>query len=941
LPNAFNTWRRYRGGMAPYIWIYDTRDHSVQKVPHTTASDTFPRWHGEEILFLSDRDRVMNLYAFTPKNGQIRPITRFTGADIKTFGCDGKRAVIERDGYLHLLNLGNGEARKLTIDIPAEAVNTRPHFADAKRTILSWDISPSGKRLVMEARGDILTVPAEKGDIRNLTRSTGAAERSPAWSPDGEKIAYFGEVKGEYALQIIDQKGYTEPRIIPFADPGYYSDIVWSPDSKKITFKDNRLNLWLLDLEADNTQPVKVDTNTYFNFYRDLNASWSPDGQWIAYDKLLPNFLHAIHLYSVADNQSHRITDGMSDAVEPMFDKNGKYLYFLASTNRAQGVAWLDMTSIEADPTMGIYAVVLSAEEPSPFQPESDEEKAEKTADKDKEKDADKEKDKPEEAAKTGVAAAPAGGPRSDEAEKAKDADKGKEKDKAKPTRIDLAGIEQRIVSVDVPSRAYASLQTGSEGKFFYLENIPNAPGFHLHRYDLKKRKDEQILSGLNSYRVSANGKKLGYQQGGNYFIVDAEGPVKPGDGKLKLDNLEVWSDPPAEWRQMLFEAWRINREWFYDPGMHGQDWPKIWKQYEAFLPYIAHRSDLNYVIGMMIGELAIGHAYVGGGDMPDVDRVPGGLLGADYEVADNLYRFKKIYQGENWNPDLRAPLTEPGVKARQGDYILEVDGRPLTGKTNIFSLFLETADKQVRLKLNDKPSADGAWEVTVVPVRDETTLRYRDWLERNRLAVDKLSGGRLAYVFLPDTAGQGFTNFNRYYFAQVEKEGVVVDERYNGGGLIADYYIQFLNRPLTTWWLHRYGKNISSPFGSIYGPKVLLINEFAGSGGDAFPYLFHQAGIGPMVGKRTWGGLVGITGYPRLLDGGFVTSPSISIVSTDGKFVVENVGVPPDIEVEITPADFIAGRDPQLEKAVAVALEELKAKPVPKFHHEPFPRGR
>ncbi len=929
LPNAFDTWRRYRGGLAPYIWIFNPKDASVKKVPHTTASDTFPHWRGDEVLFLSDRDRVVNLYAYSPKGDKLRQVTRFTGVDIKTYGTDGKEVVIERDGCLHLLNPSSGEAKKLTIDIPAEAINTRPRFVNVANTIFDWDISPSGKRLVMEARGEILTVPAEKGDPRNLTNTVDAVERAPAWSPDGEKIAYFGEQDGEYALQIADQKGFDRPRIIPFANPGYYSAIVWSPDSKKIAFKDNRLNLWILDLAAEKAEPVKVDTNTYFNFYSDLNPSWSPDGQWIAYDKLLDNFLHAVFLYSVADKKTWQITDGLSDAVLPVFDKNGKYLYFLASTNVAERVAWLDMTSIIADPTSSIYAVVLSADEASPFKPESDEEKAKEA---EKAKNGDKPKDDKAEAkaadAKTGE-------------KDAKSDEKPAEKKDEKVTRIDIDGIGQRIVAVDVPDRPYSGLRAGGEGKFFYLERNPAGEGFLLHRYDVAKRKDDTLLTGINEFTVSADGKKLGYRQKAGFFIVDAEGSPKPGDGRLKTDGLEVWSDPVREWRQMLFEAWRINREWFYDPGMHGQDWPKIWEQYEAWLPYVAHREDLNYVIGMMIGELAVGHAYVRGGEMPRLDSVPGGLLGADYEIADGRYRIAKIYKGENWNPDLRAPLTEPGVKAHAGDYILAVNGRPLSGADNIHAFFLKTADKQVRLRLNSQPADEGAWEVTVVPVRDETALRYREWLEHNRETVDKLSGGRLGYVFLPNTSGQGFVNFNRYYFAQREKEGMVVDERFNGGGLIADYYIDFLNRPLTTWWLHRFGKNTSSPFGSVYGPKVLIINEWAGSGGDAFPYLFRLSGSGKMVGKRTWGGLVGITGYPPLMDGGMVTSPSISIVSKEGKFVVENEGVAPDFEVDITPADFIAGRDPQLEKAVAVALEELKLNPVPKFHHDPFPRGR
>lgn len=930
--DPYTTWRRYRGGRMPVIWIYNSQDHSVKKVPQANSNDNYPQWSGDEIIFLSDRDRVMNLYAYQGGTAKIRSLTRFAGADIKSYGTDGKRIVFEREGYLHVMeNLGS-EGKRIRVDIPAELLNTRPRFVNAAPRITNWNISPTGKRLVFEARGEILTVPADKGDIRNLSRTPAAMERDPSWSPDGRWIAYFGEHQDEYVLKLADQKGESEPQIITLPDPGYYSDIRWSPDSKKLTFKDNRLNLFWLDLEKKT--PVLVDTNTYFNFYNELNVSWSPDSLWFTYDKLMPNYHRSVFLYSLETGKATALTDGMSDAYTPAFDRNGKYIYFLASTNISFRTAWLDMTSILSNPTASLYAVVLSTEEGSPFKPESDEEttKDEKPAEsKDKEGDKDK-------AAKPAEQSAAAAKPAAASEEKPKEE---KPKDGVKPIRVDLENIVNRIVAFPVPAGNYLALFAGGEGKIFFLEANPASPGGNLHRYDLAKRKDETILNGINAVVISADGKKLGYSQNRSYFIADAEGMPKPGDGRVRTDTMDVWSEPAAEWRQMLREAWRINREWFYDPGMHGQDWPAIWKQYEAYLPHVAHRNDLNYIIGQMIGELAVGHAYVFGGETPEINTVPGGLLGADYEQANGLYRIKKIYQGENWNPGLRSPLTEPGINAKTGDYILEVEGRPVKASDNIYSYFLKTAGRQIRLKLNNQPSPEGAREVTVVPVPDETALRYREWLEGNRKRVAERSKGKVGYMFLPDTAGGGFTNFNRYFFPQIDKEGMVVDERFNGGGLIADYFVENLNRPLTTWWLHRYGKNISSPFASIYGPKCLLINEYAGSGGDAFPYLFQQAGIGKMVGKRTWGGLVGITGYPPLMDGGSVTSPSISIVSKDGKFVVENAGVSPDVEVDITPADYIAGRDPQLEKAIDIVMEELKAKPVPVFKHEPFPRGR
>jgi len=903
LPNAFNTWRRYRGGLAPYIWIFNYESKQVEKIPHPNCNDTFPKWIDDKVYFLSDRSRIMNLYSYDTTSKKLNKITNFKEEDIKSYGVDKNNIVFEKNGYLHLLNPQNQEIKKLKIDIPAELLDTRTKFVKAKQNIFNWNISPTGKRLVMEARGEIITTPAEKGSIRNLTKTSAKAEREPSWSPDGKWIAYFGEENGEYTLKIVDQFSEKKPKTINFQKSGYYFDIKWSPDSEKIVFKDNRLNLWFMDINKQN--PKKIDKNTYFNFYQDLESSWSPDGKWIVYDKLLENFYRAVFVYNTETNKSYQITDGMSDSFNPVFDKNGKYIYFMASTNKAQKTAWLDMTSLVSKPDAAIYLIVLSKEEPSPFKHESDDEKITSNEN----------------------------SPKSEPSFKNKT-------DKVNITKIDLENIDQRIISVKVPERPYSNLQAGPENSFVYLEREPVKRGFILHKYDLKKKKDAKLISGIYSYKISSDGNKIAYQKGKNYYITSSKGKIKPGEGLVNT-NIIIKTDPKAEWKQMLHEAWKINREWFYDPGMHGQDWQKLLKEYNQYLPFIAHRSDLNYVIGQLIGELCVSHAYVGGGDYPDLDRIPGGLLGADFTVKNNKYIIKKIYKGENWNPNLRAPLTEPGINIDEGDYILEINGEKLTGSQNIFLLLQYTAGTQISIKLNSKPSYEGCWEEIIVPVSSERTLRYRDWLESNRIKVEKMSNGKLGYVFLPNTSTAGFEHFNRYYFANIHKKGIVIDERYNGGGLIADYYISYLDRPLTTWWIHRYGKPITSPFASIYGPKVLLVNQYSASGGDAFPYLFKLKNIGKIIGKRTWGGLVGITGYPPLIDGGYVTAPSIAIVSKEGKFVVENKGVEPHIKIEITPLDYINNRDPQLEKAVKIALEQLENNPVPKFEREKFPRNR
>ena len=650
-----------------------------------------------------------------------------------------------------------------------------------------------------------------------------------------------------------------------------------------------------------------MDTDTYSHPERLLNPVWSPDSKWIAYAKQLDNHLRAIFLYSLEKKKAYQVTDGMSYAISPVFDRNGKYLYFAASTNLGLATGWLDLTSYERKVTTSIYVAVLRKELPSPFAPESDEEKVEVEKE--------KKQEKPEE-------------------------EKAAEKKEEEPEfRIDLDNLDQRILALPVPEGLYFQLFAGEEGILFYLEAYQlGRRKYNLHRFDMKERKAAPFLTGINAFDISHDGKKILYASEGVWGIVNSSGKVKVGDGKINTAAMEVRINPRAEWKQMLWETWRINRDFFYDPGMHGVDWPKMYDRYAAFLPYVAHRSDLNFLIGEMIGELRVGHAYVGGGEYPKVETVPGGLLGADFEIVEGRYRIKKVYSGLNWNPDLRAPLTEPGVEVKEGDYILQVNGRELKAPTNIYSLFEKTAGKMVTLTVNSKPVEEGSRTVTVVPIRSEMSLRNRDWVEGNRRLVDKLSQGRVGYVYLPNTAGAGYTYFNRYYFAQLGKEGLVVDERFNGGGQAADYIVDMLDRPLLNYWATRDGKDFATPMGSIFGPKAMIINEYAGSGGDALPWYFRHRGLGPLIGKRTWGGLIGIYDYPPLMDGGYVTAPRVAFWNPEGKWDVENIGVYPDIEVEMTPAEVIAGKDPQLEKAVEVVLEALKKQPFKKPPRPPYP---
>jgi len=902
LIEAFSAWRHYRGGRTTAVWLFDLDDHEVEKIPRDNSNDTDPMWIGDNIYFLSDRNHTMNLFSFDILSKEVKQLTSHEDFDIKSAGAGGGVIVYEQAGYLHLFDPAVGASSQIAVEIRGDLPGRRVHIARVADLIKSAALSPTGKRAVIEARGDIFTVPADKGDFRNLTQSPGINDRYPSWSPDGARIAWFSDRGGEYGLMLVDQLG-SEPAVrIGLDNPSFYYAPIWSPDSQKIVFADKRLNLWVVDVEGQRV--TRIDKDTYDHPYRSLDHVWSPDSRWIAYSKRLDNHLHAVFVYSLQEGKSYRLTDGLSDALSPAFDRSGKYLYFLASTDYALNTGWLDMTSYERPFTYGAYLMVLRADVPSPLLPESDEEEA-----------------SPKPAAKE------------EEKQKTEKAEEGEE---APEVEIDLDGLDQRILALDIPLRPYTDLKAGEAGIIFYAQTVPNQSGLTLHRYDLKEKKSEPFMSGIFGYTISSDGKKLLYMgERRSMGIVDAKGKPKPGDGRLETGRLQMRVDPRAEWAQIYREGWRINRDFLYDAQMHGADWDAMYDKYKPFLAHVAHRSDLSYVLQNLIGELTIGHSGAGGGSMPSPDRVSVGLLGADFEVSGGWYRIKKIYHGENWNPGLRAPLTAPGLEVSEGDYILEVNGLPVKPPANIYRAFEGTADRQTALRINSNPSLEESRIVTVVPVADEGGLRSRAWIESNRRKVDEMSQGRLAYVYLPNTGRSGYTNFNRYYFAQQHKEGAIIDERFNGGGSAADYFVDLMSRPLMNYWATRDGEEFTTPAAQIFGPKVMIINEFAGSGGDALPYYFRFRKIGPLVGKRTWGGLVGHHGGCDLIDGGRISSPNLAFYNIQGEWDVENIGVAPDIEVEQTPSLVIRGQDPQLERAVQEALRLLDENPV---RHTPRP---
>lgn len=914
-------WKRYQGGQTSPLWIADMADLRIEKIPRSNSNDSNPMWIGDKIYFLSDRSGVVTLHVYDLATKKVSQVLQNEGLDFKSTSAGPDAIVYEQFGSLNFYDLASGKSHRIDIRLKGDMPEVRPRFENVGRRIVVAAISPTGARAVFEARGEILTVPAEKGDPRNLTRTTAVMERDPAWSPDGRWIAYFSEESGEYALHIREQSGKGEIRKIGLGEPpSFFYNPLWSPDGKKIAYNDKRLNLWYVDI--DKGVPVKIDTTYYFNpFSFSFSPSWSPDSRWLAYSKELISHQNAVFVYSLETGRSFPITDGMSDARYAAFDKSGKYLYFTASTDAGLTAGWLDMSSMNRSVTRSVYAVVLRKDLPSPLAPESDEEKA---------------GEMPEEVSnKAGKKpAAPAGS----ELSQAKDTTPPK-------VRIDFDAIGHRILALPIPARNYLSLDAGKEGILFLQEGPIVVGRFFIgsnagpiHRFDLAQRKTEKILDGVGRLILSADGEKMLINQKGRWIIAPTSGPIEQGKKILRTQEMSVFVEPLVEWKQMYHEVWRIERDFFYDPGHHGLDLAAAEKKYAPYLDGIASRSDLNYLFEEMLGELSCGHVYIRGGDQPHVPRVSCGLLGADYKIENGCYRFARVFSGENWNPELRAPLTQPGVNVTAGEYLLSVNGRDLHADDEIYKLFETTAGKQVILRIGPNPDGSGSREVVVIPVNNELGLRKRAWIEGNRRKVYEMSGGRLAYVYLTNTSGYGFNDFNRYYFTQVGKEGAVIDERYNGGGLIADYIIDYLRRPLMGHFASREGGDYLIPSGGIFGPKAMIINEYAGSGGDAMPWLFRAARIGPLVGKRTWGGLVGMARVPRLMDGGLASSPQSGFWNPKGKWDVENYGVAPDIEIEMTPADVRAGRDPQLEKTVQILLEELEKNPLPKHKKPAYP---
>lgn len=920
---AFLQWKHYRGGSHSVLWLFNGADRSTGNIPQpaTHANDVDPMWIGNTVYFRSDRDGEFNLYAYDIGSKAVRRLTSHMDFPVLNASAAGGTIVYEQAGYLHTLDLASGKARRLVIGVNSDLGLSRERWLSGAKYIRNASISPSGARVAFEFRGEVVTIPADKGDVRNLTQTTAAHERSPAWSPDGRSVAYFSDQSGEYALHIRAQDGKGEPRVYKLRGAGFYDNPVWSPDSKKIAFTDNSWTLFVMDVTSGAIS--KVASEPLYGVNKTLRAAWAPDSRWIAYALNSMTYTRSAYIYSLEKQKSWQVTDGLSDVVSPVFDRSGKYLYFFSSTNAGPSNNWFSQQNEDNLVTRTVWMAVLRRDLPSPLIKESDEEKSAPgkdtplAADR---KDGKEEDSKPKVDPKTGrddpkVAVAPVA-----------------------PVSIDFEGIESRIIDLPVPAAALSDLEAGQAGQIFFLRDVDGKKA--IQRFDLKDRKAETLLADADDYQVSADGKKILYRKKDAWAMGSATAKtLTPGEGALKVSAIEVRVAPRLEWAQIFNEAWRINRDYFYDPGMHGADWNAMRSKYAQFLPELSSRADLNRLIQWLCSELAVGHHRGGGGDtFIDAKTAPGGLLGADYEVANGRYRFKKVYGGLNWNPTLRAPLSEPGLNVKAGEYLLAVAGRPLLPPANLYRAFENTAEKAIDITVGPNADGSGARTITVVPVAGEEALRNRDWVEGNIRKVNAATGGRVAYVYVPNTAALGHTYFKRYFFPQADKDAVIIDERFNGGGSVADYYLEILQKKEIAWWTMRYGADMKTPSASIQGPRAMLIDETAGSGGDLLPWMFRQNAMGPLIGKRTWGGLVGILGFPVLLDGGTITAPNLAFWTRQGGWGVENEGVAPDIEVEQTPADVIAGRDPQLEKAIEVIKAELAKTPAVRPARPAFP---
>jgi len=898
----FRTWKRYRGGLADDVWIYDFATKTTENISNNPAGDIIPMWSGNKIYYLSDRDSVkrFNLYSYDLQSKQTQQLTTFSDYDCKFPSLGSNGIVFENGGYIYKYDLTSGQATKVPIQIDDDLLGGRGGIIKVGETTTNYDISPDGKRALFGARGDVFTVPAKFGPTRNLTGTPGIHERNSKWSPDGKWISYISDASGEDEIWIVAQDGSSPATQITTGDDTYMYQPLWSPDSKKLLYADKKLRLRYVDVSTKKITDVAKAEAFEFNDY-----AWSPDSKWITYTKPEVEVQNKIYLCSLDKGETIEVTDGWYGSGNPEFSSDGKFLYFVSSrdfnptfSQTEFDQAYLDMSRI--------YFVTLARSVDSPFKPKSDEVSVKEEAKK------------------------------SDDSKK-KDDKKDEKKEAPVVVKVDADGIKGRIAALPITAANYRQLVSVGNNLYYLRQGSKDdKPQFYM--YDFGELK-ETLIGEIDGFEISADQKKILIGKDRSYYIVDVPKAKVELKDKLDLSGMEVTLDRRAEWAQIYNECWRQMKYFFYAPNMHGIDWDAMKRKYEPLVPFVNNRADLTYVIGELISELSIGHTYVGGGDLPKPKRLQTGLLGAQLQrdSQSKYYKIVKILKGYNWEKGTRSPLTEIGVNANEGDYIIAINGKPTDAMKNIYEALINTVDKQVRLTLNAKPQKEGSHDVVVLPIADEANLYYQNWVDENIQKVNDATKGKVGYIHVPDMGAHGLNEFVRRFYPQLRKKALIIDVRGNGGGFVSELLIERLRRELLMVTMARNTVQNPDPNDMLAGPKICLIDEFSASDGDIFPYRFRKAGLGKLVGKRTWGGVVGIRGSLPLLDGGFLNKPEFSRYDTEGNWVIEGHGVDPDIVVDNDPAKEFAGIDEQLTKSIEIIMDELKTKeqslpPIPEW---------
>ena len=918
VPREYRTWKRYRGGRAQEIYLYDFETDEERNLTNSEGNDRIPMWIRDAIYFSSDRDRVLNIYSYDTQTGNVERITDHREYDVRRPSKGGNKIVYELGGSIWLLDVETKVTEQIQVEIRTDAPEVRPYLKKVDEYIADFDCSPSGARALLVARGEVFTVPKKEGPTRNLTNDPGARDRGAVWSPDGKTIAYLSDKSGEYEIYLVDPQGGKEAVRLTRHENGYRHSLRWSPDSKKIAFADQTLRCYYLDV--DTKKITEVDKAHFENVDVSLNVkpiydvSWSPDSRYLAYSKMDEDLVYKVYVYSLETGQRHCVSRGIFNDFGPVFSKDGEHLLFVS--NRRFDPTFCDFEwEMVYKKVAGIYCLTLR-QDGEPILPFKSDEEEIKTEEEGEEEDDEKE-----------------------------------EKEKEPHVVIDFEGIQERIEVLPLKRGNYRNLAI-NETSIFYLnaeEGDFNRFEFRsvgprtLSAFSIEDREEKTVMKDIDGYKLSADGSHIIYKKGKAIGIIESS--EKDSEGKeIDLSDLKMWFDPVAEWKQIFNEAWRMERDFYYEPNMHGIDWEVMRERYGRFIPFTSCRQDIRFIVGELIGELNTSHTYVWGGDRKrQAERVNVGMLGVDWEIdtAHNRYRFKKIYRIPDWSREVLPPLMRPGVDVQEGDYLLQVNGVEVTADQNIHSYFQGLADKQVTLLVHNKPTHTGAREFTVKPIKDEWTLRYLNWVEHNRLIAEMESDGQIGYIHLPDTYLGSAREFPKYFYSQTRKKGLIIDGRFNGGGLDPDIFLQRLDKELLSYWTRRYSHDQTTPAVVSRAHMVCLTNRWAGSGGDMLPMEFQMRGMGPVIGTRTWGGLVGVSMWIGLIDGGGVSAPDYRIYNPNGDWIVENVGVEPDIVVDLHPAEVERGYDAQLMKGIEVLMEKIETEPRPWPQHEPFPVDR